>query len=77
MAPPLSPWRVCVKLPQTKPSMLARRLCDDGKHLDIPSDRKSLQRAARKLDATLLWPEGASQGGRHSMQPHVQKLVYD
>lgn len=49
-----------------KQLMPTRRLCEGGRHLDIPSDHESLREAARKLNAILLWPEGASQGGGHA-----------
>ena len=55
--------------------MLACSLCDEGRRLDIPSDLYALELAADELPAVLLWPTGASQGERHSMQPSAQKLV--
>jgi hypothetical protein len=57
--------------------VLACRLCGGGCRLDIPSDLYALEQAADELPATLLWPIGASQGGRHSMQPSAQKLIVD
>ena len=57
--------------------MLACRLCDGGSRLDFPSDLYALELAADELHAELLWPTGASQGGRHSLPPSAQKLVVD